>query len=253
MFDILNKEDIIKKGVITTEIGRFYKNGDIWCPSVTTVSKLKSDKVYDESNRYFANRGSAMHAMIEEYILSEIENEKQRVLNAIKKAKKRDELIYENVTEEEFDVGRRLFIKLWENDMLKWLHNYIAVEQQIKQRFIRDGVVYGYAGRLDYIGNIQNKIKVVDFKSSFFTKSKEGMEIYELQLPAYIIPYRQQNNVDCVGEFWVVCEKGNVEIQVFSLLEQELIDNYKKFEDLVVMYYEKNHKLIEFINKELNG
>jgi hypothetical protein len=252
MFAILNKDEILRDGVITTEThGRFYNCNGVWCPSVTTVTKLLDNKVYSNTDNYARNRGTAMHTMLEEYcLLKHIENSKQRVLKSIENSRTRPEIFKEGITDREFEAGRKLFIKFWEKYKLNDLHNVIQTEFQIKHTFTRNGKKYGYAGRMDCLAIIGGALKMIDFKSSGMSKTKDQIQNYYLQLPAYIIPYQLQNNNNCDGEIWIASDRSD-DLQIFSLLEHEIQENYIKFENLVIEYYNINKDIIEFINKNL--
>jgi genome maintenance exonuclease 1 len=83
-----------------------------------------------------------------------------------------------------------------------------------------------YAGTIDLIGKKDERLSVIDYKSSYRKKTKEEMEEYFLQLAAYAIAHDWQykTNIDSLIVFLAI-RNGEFEKTVIS--GQEL-DSYKE-------------------------
>lgn len=258
MFKILDKDLAISSGVYTHEgVGRFYRVDNLWVPSVTTITKqmedpLKFINLKPDVREHGRNRGTVMHGMLEEFY-EDLKNPniKQKLLNIIETVKIRPDILRENINVKSFESGRKLFMKIWEAGVLKRISKLIASEMMISNKFIIDNVVYGYAGRLDCVGIVNGFQTLVDFKSSTGEKTLNDIQNYFTQIPAYVIPYQQQNNVVLNAEIWIASERTDF-VQVFELTQEEIQKYYKKFENLVVTYYKNHKQLIDFINSQLN-
>jgi hypothetical protein len=258
MFKILDKDLAISSGVYTHEgVGRFYRVGDLWVPSVTTITKqmedpLKFADLKPEVRTHGCNRGTVMHGMLEEfYEDSQTVSIKEKLLKIIEIVKIRPDILKENISEKSFDSGRKLFMKIWEAGILKRISKLIASEMMISNKFEIDNVVYGYAGRFDCVGVVNGFDTLIDFKSSTGEKTLNDIQNYFTQIPAYVIPYQKQNNVVLNAEIWIASERTDF-VQVFELTQDEIQKYYKQFENLVVTYYTNNKQLIDFINNQLN-
>ena len=83
-----------------------------------------------------------------------------------------------------------------------------------------------YAGTIDLIGIKDERLSVIDYKSSYRKKTKEEMEEYFLQLAAYAIAHDWQykTNIDSIIVFLAI-RNGEFEKTVISGQE---FDSYKK-------------------------
>ena len=83
-----------------------------------------------------------------------------------------------------------------------------------------------YAGTIDLIGIKDEKLSVIDYKSSYRKKTKEEMEEHFLQLAAYAVAHDWQykTNIDSIIVFLAI-RNGEFEKTVISGHE---LDSYKK-------------------------
>ena len=83
-----------------------------------------------------------------------------------------------------------------------------------------------YAGTIDLIGIKDEKLSVIDYKSSYRKKTKEEMEEHFLQLAAYAVAHdwQYETNIDSIIVFLAI-RNGEFEKTVISGHE---LDSYKK-------------------------
>lgn len=152
-----------------TDNGRFYIVGDKRYPSVTTVlsqgnknfltewRERVGEKEADKITKQAAIRGSAVHEMAEHYLKT-------------KTITKDNPLIYSIF----------LPLKDWID---KNIQSVIALEIPLFSHKLK------MAGRVDCIAVVNNKLCIIDFKTSMKRKKKEWIENYHLQCTAYSVFY----------------------------------------------------------------
>lgn len=153
---------------LNTPNGRFYvtPNGDKY-PSATTILGTMSDKSWldnwrnrighEEAYKITAqagNRGTRLHHMCEQYLLNTPVDMK-----------------------EETPFAKHLF------NQLKSELDKISVVHAIESRLYSD--VYKISGTCDCIGFYNNKLSVIDFKTSIGFKEKSDIDGYFLQCAMY--------------------------------------------------------------------
>ena len=152
---------------------RYYLIGDHIYPSVTTILGSMTDssgldkwrqrvgeEEADRVSKFSANRGTIMHQMIEYYLGSELEGNRERLLEAQQKIL--EFVNEEGFTQEELEVGRRLFYSFYNNGLFTRISRVISIEETLYSHQMG-----GYAGRVDNIyENTFSHLLILDFKTS---------------------------------------------------------------------------------------
>lgn len=234
---------------------RYYIIGDNKYPSVTTIlgsmtdssgiDKWKARVGEDEANRisrFSANRGTIMHQMIEYYLGSDLEGNREKLLEAQQKIV--EFVKEEGFTQEELEVGRRLFYSFYNNGLFDKINRVISIEETLYSHQMG-----GYAGRVDNIyENTFSHLLILDFKTSRKQKKKEWIKNYFMQISAYFLAYWEMNGIKPTGgEIWIAVE--NDEPQIFEVTWDDIKVYGKEFLSLVKKYHELNPLPPEYIKK----
>lgn len=225
---------------------RYYVIGEHKYPSVTTILGSMTDSSgldkwrqrigEDEANKiskFSANRGTIMHQMIEYFLGSEKETQRERLKEAQEKICEFTKT--EGFTTEELEVGRKLFYSFYNNDLFSKISKVISIEETIYSHQMG-----GYAGRVDNIyENSLSNLVILDFKTSRKQKKKEWIENYLMQISAYFIAYWEMTGKKPYGgEIWIGVE--NDLPQVFEVSWDDIQEYGKKFLSLVKEYHMLN-------------
>lgn len=154
--------------------GRRYSTPDGTFPSVTTVTGWQKRAFFaawrkknpDESRRVLS-RGTAMHSMIESYLLNN--------------------LTPQTITEETGKSHTDLFLSM--RDDIDRIGKIIAIEVPLWSKKI------GLAGRTDCIGYYDGKLSVIDFKSATNPKSERDILDYFTQATAYALMFQDMTGI----------------------------------------------------------
>jgi len=238
------KESLLQTETINGK--RYYVIGEHKYPSVTTILGSMTDSSgldkwrknigeaeADKISKFSSNRGTIMHQMIEYYLGSEKETQKERLREA------QEKIIFfvkENgFSEDELDVGGKLFYSFYNNDLFSKISRVISIEETLYSHQMG-----GYAGRVDNIyENILSRLLILDFKTSRKRKKKEWIENYFMQIAAYFLAYWEMTGKKPDGgEIWIGVE--NDEPQVFELTWDDIQEYGKKFLSLVKEYHKLN-------------
>jgi len=212
-------------------------------PSVTTVlgamtdssgldawRKRVGEEEADRISKFSANRGTVMHQMIEYFLGSEKDSQKERLNEAqtliIEFAKE------EGFTDEELDVGRRLFYSFYNNGLFDKISKVVSIEETLYSHQMG-----GYAGRVDNIyENTKAHLLILDFKTSRKRKKKDWIKNYFLQISAYFMAYWEMHGVKPHGgEIWIAVE--NDEPQIFEVTWEDIQEYGKEFLGMVKEYH----------------
>lgn len=238
------KESLLQTETINGK--RYYVIGEHKYPSVTTILGSMTDSSgldkwrknigeaeADKISKFSANRGTIMHQMIEYYLGSEKETQKERLREAQEKIITFVEA--EGFTEDELEIGRKLFYSFYNNDLFSKIGKVISIEETIYSHQMG-----GYAGRVDNIyENVLSHLLILDFKTSRKRKKKEWIENYFMQIAAYFLAYWEMTGKKPDGgEIWIGVE--NDEPQVFELTWDDIQEYGKKFLSLVKEYHKLN-------------
>jgi len=234
---------------------RYYAIGENRYPSVTTVLGSMTDKSgldewranvgeaeADRISTFSANRGTIMHQMIEFYLGCEFTTNRERLLYAQKKIIEFSN--EEGFTNEELEVGRRLFYSFYNNGLFNRISKVISIEETLYSHQMG-----GYAGRVDNIyENTFSHLLILDFKTSRKQKKKEWIENYFMQIAAYFLAYWEMHGIKPKGgEIWIAVENGDP--QIFEVTWDDIKIYAKKFLSLVKQYHELNPLPTEYIKK----
>lgn len=144
-----------------------------------------------------------------------------------------------NITEENIEIGKSLFLKLIKSNFLKDLKDFIGSEINI--HYIDPVTNFGYKGRLDLvIGTLFNDVIVIDLKTSTKSKKEEWILNYFKQTAAYCMAYYQMNGKYPKGKIAIALEEG--EYQIFEMTKIDI----KKYFDLFML--DVNKYYTEIIN-----
>lgn len=234
---------------------RYYLIGEHKYPSVTTVlgsmtdssgldvwRKRVGEEEADRISKFSANRGTIMHQMIEYYLGSDLEGNRERLLEAQQKIS--EFVKEEGFTEEELEVGRRLFYSFYNNGLFNKISRVVSIEETLYSHQMG-----GYAGRVDNIyENTFSHLLILDFKTSRKQKKKEWIKNYFMQIAAYFLAYWEMHGTKPQGgEIWIAVE--NDEPQVFEVTWEDIKVYGKEFLSLVKKYHELNPLPPEYIKK----
>lgn len=190
---------------VTQPDGRTYETPEGSYPSVTTVLKLLSqdsiaawrkrvgEDVANQISYRAANRGTAVHSIVERYLNNEDINyslEQPHIVQSLKNLKP--------------ILDKRLSV-------------IFALEAPLYSKHL------GVAGRVDCVGMFDGVPSIIDFKTSRKHKKKEWIENYFIQESAYAIMWEERTGMPCPN-LVTVMDVDNEEPQVFV----EHRDNWTK-------------------------
>lgn len=224
---------------------RYYDVGvDKLFPSVTTILGAMTDKsgldewrkrVGEEKaaeiSKFSANRGTVMHQMIEYYLLSGEGDRSARLKEAQEKIIEFSKM--EGYTEEETEVGRRLFYNFYNWGSFDDIAEVVSIEETLY--CYREG---GYAGRVDTIYRKgDGRLIISDYKTSKKPKKLEWIEGYLIQASAYFVAYWEMTGERPSGcEIWISNEQ-DPEPQIFEMDLPMVKANAAKFLKMVKEFH----------------
>lgn len=201
----LGYDDLVAE---TTDSGRIYK-----CPdgssfnSVTTVLKVLSEDAIqawrkrvgpDVANQIgvrAANRGTAVHGIIERYLDNDVDYDKEVMPDVLSTFKDVQHILDERLSE------------------------IIALEAPLYSTHLK------LAGRVDCVGVFDGKLSIVDFKTSRKIKKHEWITNYFAQEAAYAIMWEERTNTP-ITQLVTIIAVDNEQPQVF-------IEHRDKWTDLL--------------------
>lgn len=156
----------------------------------------------EEANRITkasTNRGTAMHSLIENYLLNEPLPESTPLPKFL------------------FDVAKSELDKI---------DNIIAIERSLYSEYFK------IAGTVDTIANYDGKLSVIDYKSSEKPKPKEWIQNYFVQAAAYAFMLKELTGKEVTQLVIIMaCENG----EVVTYIETDI----EKYIRLLVQYVKK--------------
>lgn len=216
-------------------------------PSVTTILGKMTDKSgldewrkrvgEDEADRiskFSANRGTIMHQMIEYFLEKQDLQKAERLKYA--QAKIIEFVKSEGYTEDELNIGRKLFYNFYNAGIFDRIKRVLSLEETLWS--LKMG---GYAGRVDTIyEDFNDNVIILDFKTSKKPKKEEWIENYFMQISAYFIAYWERTGIKPGGgQVWISCEDGTP--QTFDMS----IDTIKKFSKKFLQLVKEFHRQYE--------
>jgi genome maintenance exonuclease 1 len=206
---------------VTTENGRVYStpSGKNY-PSVTTVLSPYGKKALfewrervgaEEANKIAAKasrRGTALHTVCEKYLLNEMT--RMKLVSMMPTTK---ELFFKIKPYIDENIGK-----------------VYALEQALYSDILR------IAGRVDCIAEWNNKLSIIDFKSSTRQKDKDGIANYFMQCTAYAIMFQELTG-RAIDQIVVLIGTENGPGQIFVESKQNYAEMLQKYID---NHYRKN-------------
>ena len=193
---------------------RFYENLETneSYPSITTVLSIRDKKglhewrkkvgeeVANYNARTSANRGTAVHNMVEDYL--------------------------NNVSKETLDEKHKKNLLAWSmfNEFKPVLNNINNIHVQEAQMFSEK---YTVAGRVDCIGEYEGKLSVIDFKTSTSEKKEEWISNYFIQGAAYAEMYEEQTGTP-IDQVVILVVTSDGTTQVFKKDKTEYLPQLKE-------------------------
>ena len=205
-YDDLESETINGKRYYLTPDGKQY-------PSVTTVTGLQSKKAImdwrkrvgeEQANKSSAQasaRGTKVHTLCERYLNNEIYYKEGFKPN---------------------DLGMFYKIKSILDEKITNIH---ALEIPLYSNYLR------VAGRVDCIAEYDNKLSVVDFKTSTKEKNERYIQNYFMQCSAYAVMYEELTKIPITNLVVIIAvQEGNS--QVFIKKRDDYIDDFISYRNL---------------------
>lgn len=226
--------------------GRAYVLGDNlneykFLPSITSILSLKSNEKLKELEKEIgkeelakisdraALRGTAMHSFLENYLIC-VKHKGNPETCLLYTQRKSTDVLLESMEKDRVDVGRSLFYNVYYSGLLDNIKTVLFTEQFLYSE------TNLFAGTTDFaFVDTDNKIVMVDFKSSSSLRDKDTVNKYKCQAAAYIIAFEEIYNkkVDR-GEIWIANPDG---MQHEVIRDVELEEKKEEFLDLCRTYH----------------
>jgi genome maintenance exonuclease 1 len=228
MFNHLSKIEFPELKAKNIDGKRFYENQETnkSYPSITTVLSIRDKKglhewrqrVGDEVANYIsrtsANRGTAVHNMVEDYL--------------------------NNVEKEQLDEKHKKNFHAWcmFNEFKPILNNINNIHTQEAQMFSEK---YTVAGRVDCIGEYEGKLSVIDFKTSSGEKKEEWISNYFIQGSAYAEMYEELTGTP-IEQVVILVITSDGATQVFKKNKKDYLPQLKEAVENFYKWIESNEK-----------
>jgi len=219
----LDAEVIQGDRIYKTPDGKFY-------PSVTTVLSQHTKKgimewrnkvgeeVANKISRQAAVRGTKFHNMAEQYLKNSFSEENLSILD--------HELFNLAIPE------------------LNKIDNIHALEAPLYSHHLR------LAGRVDCIAEYENKLSIIDFKTSRREKDKEHILHYFMQAAAYAIMFEERTNIP-ISRLTIIIAVDDGFVQTFQAKRDDFVESLLYYRDLYEV--EKNFsKYLSVLNADRN-
>lgn len=178
----------------TFEYGRFYKIGEQWMPSITTIVGHNTKQGIlawenrvgfteaERIRRAAAWRGTKYHTIVEHYLKNELEK--------VEKS--------EGLPKYMFGFARKTL------DLISDIH---ILEAPLYSRRL------GIAGRVDCIAHYDGELSIIDFKTTKQIKKEEHLEKFFVQEAAYAYMYYELTGVEVTKLVTLsVAEDGSTQV-----------------------------------------
>ncbi len=191
---------------------RYYKIENLLVPSVTSILRLsRSNQDYNYSSKQADSFeiGNMMHDYLDSYITNkniDTENTKNSQI-ASNLSKVIIDNIFPNVT------------------------SFIASEATVHNH-------YNYAGTLDLLAVIDDKLTIIDYKSSYRKKSSYLIDEHFQQLAAYAIAHDHMHDTDIKQAMLFIVYKESYEFEILTA-DVSLLNNYKYMWQDKLNYYKE--------------
>ena len=203
----------------TTDAGRVYFTEDSKkYPSITTVLSILSrdgiaawrrkvgDEVADRISKQAADRGSAVHQIIEDYIDNK----------------------------EDYDAG------FFPHILDTFQSVKPIIDERIGKIYAQEQPLYshhlGVAGRVDCVAEFDGKLSIIDFKTSKKRKTRSRVYNYFMQEAAYAVMWEERTGMP-ITQLVTIMSVDHEESIVFVEHRDEWID---KLKDVIKQYQQEN-------------
>jgi len=200
---------------VTTETGRVYKtpSGKEY-PSITTVlSSYNKQAIYEwrqrvgeeEANRVSrkaSNRGTKLHNTVEKYLLNEMSPLQMHSM---------------------MPDTKELFLKL-KPILDEKVNNIYGIEQPLFSDKLQ------VAGRCDCIGEWDNQISIIDWKTANYSKEKDQIANYFMQAAAYAEMFGERTGIE-INQIVIAIAVENEQPQVFIEEKKQYLVELNKYLD----------------------
>lgn len=231
------------------KIDEYTKTGINWLyfPSVTTITSLLPNpkleefkrnvglKESEEIARKAAERGTAMHLLLEEFIIeyNRTHNKQASLISVQETSPMKFKQL--GLSAEAISKGRKLFYNFYGSN--RFLEDFKFISGVEEPLF---SLKHGYAGTCDCSYFTGNSIIIRDYKSSSREKTKDEIEAYYMQVAAYMNAYEEMYDLEVAkGQIMISNEKTG--LQIFEITHQQ--------KDI---YFNKFLELLEEFNKSFN-
>lgn len=190
-----NEYDVIKQNNF-----RYYKIKEKLVPSVTSIirlSRLNQNDVFSNSQADSFEIGNLMHEILDRYVTNKSINVNENRNSQI--AAKLSKTIIDNI--------------------FPTIDKFISSEA-----IIHEGLKY--AGRLDLLAEIDGKLTIIDYKSSFRKKSAFLIDEHFQQLAAYAIAHDKMFDTKIESAKIFVAYKGTYDHEIIEA-DSDLLSKYK--------------------------
>ena len=214
---LINNENLYKPTytygeheVIKRNNFRYYKIDNLLVPSVTSILRVsRSTQGFNYSSKQSDSFeiGNLMHDYLDKYITNKsisAENSKNSKI-ACELSKVIIDNIFPRVT------------------------SFIASEATVHHQ-------YNFAGTLDLLAEIDNKLTIIDYKSSYRKKSRYLIDEHFQQLAAYAIAHDNMHNTDIKQAMLFIVYKESYEFEILTA-ELSLLNEYKCMWQDKLKYY----------------
>ncbi len=189
---------------------RYYKIENLLVPSVTSilgVSRPNQDYNYSAKQADSFEIGNMMHDYLDKYITNR---------NTCTESSKNSKIAS--------DLSKVII-----NNIFPMVTSFIASEATVHDQ-------YSYAGTLDLLAEIDDKLTIIDYKSSYRKKSSFLIDEHFQQLAAYAIAHDNMHNTEIEQAKLFIVYKESYEFEILTA-NKSLLDDYKQMWQDKLRYY----------------
>ena len=189
---------------------RYYKIKNLLVPSVTSILRMSrptQDYNYSVTQSDSFEIGNIMHDYLDKYITNkniQTENSKNSKIA--------------------INLGNVII-----NNIFPKVTSFIASEATVHNRF-------NYAGTLDLLAEIDNKLTIIDYKSSYRKKSSYLIDEHFQQLAAYAMAHDDMHDTNIQQAMIFIVYKESYEFEILTA-DLSLLNDYKCMWQDKLRYY----------------
>ncbi len=189
---------------------RYYKIENLLVPSVTSILRLSrptQESSYSSKQADSFEIGNMMHDYLDKYITN----------RDIQFSKTKNSQIA-------FDLSKVII-----DNIFPKITSFIASEATVHSHF-------NYAGTLDLLAEVDNKLTVIDYKSSYRKKSSYLIDEHFQQLAAYAMAHDDMHDTNIQQAMIFVVYKESYEFEILTA-DLSLLNDYKCMWQDKLRYY----------------